>query len=77
MGIWRVIGSTRLHNQAARSILVFNTYTKGKKKSMATRRLTSSISCLISIMRVQRGLLKSTSSASKFVSTLDRISMKL
>eukprot|EP00983_Pelagomonas_calceolata_P047735 1140769-Pelagomonas_calceolata.AAC.10 len=24
MGIWRVIGSTRLHNLAARSILVFN-----------------------------------------------------
>eukprot|EP00983_Pelagomonas_calceolata_P115857 1160245-Pelagomonas_calceolata.AAC.2 len=31
MGIWRVIGSTRLHNLAARSILVFNSTPSGNK----------------------------------------------
>eukprot|EP00983_Pelagomonas_calceolata_P003987 129702-Pelagomonas_calceolata.AAC.1 len=31
MGIWRVIGSTRLHNQATRSILVFNSTPSGNK----------------------------------------------
>eukprot|EP00983_Pelagomonas_calceolata_P054230 1143623-Pelagomonas_calceolata.AAC.2 len=31
MGIWRVIGSTQLHNQAARSILVFNSASSGNK----------------------------------------------
>eukprot|EP00983_Pelagomonas_calceolata_P046297 1140095-Pelagomonas_calceolata.AAC.4 len=31
MGIWRVIGSTRLHNLAARSIFVFNSTPSGNK----------------------------------------------
>eukprot|EP00983_Pelagomonas_calceolata_P026071 818821-Pelagomonas_calceolata.AAC.1 len=31
MGIWRVIGSTRLHNLAVRSILVFNSTPSGDK----------------------------------------------
>eukprot|EP00983_Pelagomonas_calceolata_P016699 525774-Pelagomonas_calceolata.AAC.1 len=31
MGIWRVVGSTRLHNLAARSILVFNSSFGGNK----------------------------------------------
>eukprot|EP00983_Pelagomonas_calceolata_P064047 1147953-Pelagomonas_calceolata.AAC.2 len=31
MGIWRVIGSARLHNLAARSIPVFNSTPSGNK----------------------------------------------
>eukprot|EP00983_Pelagomonas_calceolata_P009896 320251-Pelagomonas_calceolata.AAC.1 len=31
MGIWRVIGSTRLHDLAARSNLVFNSTPSGNK----------------------------------------------
>eukprot|EP00983_Pelagomonas_calceolata_P028884 905634-Pelagomonas_calceolata.AAC.1 len=31
MGIWRVTGSTRLHNQAARSILAFNSTPNNNK----------------------------------------------
>eukprot|EP00983_Pelagomonas_calceolata_P024795 780920-Pelagomonas_calceolata.AAC.1 len=31
MGIWRVVGSTRLQNLAARSILVFNSTPIGNK----------------------------------------------
>eukprot|EP00983_Pelagomonas_calceolata_P057857 1145246-Pelagomonas_calceolata.AAC.5 len=31
MGIWRVIGSARLHNLATRSILVFNSTPSGNK----------------------------------------------
>eukprot|EP00983_Pelagomonas_calceolata_P070543 1150829-Pelagomonas_calceolata.AAC.1 len=44
---------------------------------MGIRRVTSSSPCLISVMRVERSLLKSASGASKFISVLDRISMKL
>eukprot|EP00983_Pelagomonas_calceolata_P058955 1145712-Pelagomonas_calceolata.AAC.7 len=31
MGIWRVSGGTRLHNLAARSIIVFNSTPNGNK----------------------------------------------
>eukprot|EP00983_Pelagomonas_calceolata_P050221 1141858-Pelagomonas_calceolata.AAC.2 len=44
---------------------------------MGTRRVTSSSPCLILAMRGERSLLKSASGASKFMSVLDRMSMKL
>eukprot|EP00983_Pelagomonas_calceolata_P083197 1156108-Pelagomonas_calceolata.AAC.11 len=45
--------------------------------SVGIRWVTSSSPCLILLMRVERSLLESSSSASKFVSILDRMSMKL
>eukprot|EP00983_Pelagomonas_calceolata_P056030 1144416-Pelagomonas_calceolata.AAC.1 len=42
-------------------------------KSMGIRRVTGSSPCL----RAERSLLKSASDASKFISILDRVSMKL
>eukprot|EP00983_Pelagomonas_calceolata_P117183 1160390-Pelagomonas_calceolata.AAC.5 len=44
---------------------------------MGIRRVTDRSLCLILVMRVERGLLKSASGASKLVSVLDRMSMKL
>eukprot|EP00983_Pelagomonas_calceolata_P022023 691250-Pelagomonas_calceolata.AAC.1 len=44
---------------------------------MGIRRVASCSPCLILLMRVERSLLKSLSGASKFVSILDRMSMKL
>eukprot|EP00983_Pelagomonas_calceolata_P129160 1161585-Pelagomonas_calceolata.AAC.1 len=51
--------------------------TKRKVKSMGVKRVTSSSPCLISVMRVERSLLKSASGANKFISVLNRMSMKL
>eukprot|EP00983_Pelagomonas_calceolata_P066010 1148826-Pelagomonas_calceolata.AAC.2 len=48
-----------------------------QKKAMGIRRVTSRSPCLILLMRAERSLLESLSGASKFVSILDRISMKL
>eukprot|EP00983_Pelagomonas_calceolata_P011447 368917-Pelagomonas_calceolata.AAC.1 len=44
---------------------------------MGIRRFTSSTPCLISVMRVERSLLKGASGASKFIGVLNRMSMKL
>eukprot|EP00983_Pelagomonas_calceolata_P007055 229695-Pelagomonas_calceolata.AAC.1 len=44
---------------------------------MGIRRVTSSSPCLILATRVERSLLKSASGANKFISTLDRMGMKL
>eukprot|EP00983_Pelagomonas_calceolata_P079897 1154902-Pelagomonas_calceolata.AAC.2 len=44
---------------------------------MGIRRFTSSSPCLILVTRVQRSLLKSASGASKFISLLDGMGMKL
>eukprot|EP00983_Pelagomonas_calceolata_P019279 606407-Pelagomonas_calceolata.AAC.1 len=43
---------------------------------MGIRRVTSSSPCPILVMRSKRSLLKSASGASKFISALDRLSMK-
>eukprot|EP00983_Pelagomonas_calceolata_P102717 1158838-Pelagomonas_calceolata.AAC.11 len=48
-----------------------------RRKSMGIRRVTSSSPCLILVTRVEKGLLKSASGASKFISVLDGIGMKL
>eukprot|EP00983_Pelagomonas_calceolata_P077117 1153728-Pelagomonas_calceolata.AAC.2 len=47
-----------------------------RKQSMGIRRATSSSPCLILVMRFERSLLESVSSASKFISVLDRMGMK-
>eukprot|EP00983_Pelagomonas_calceolata_P125328 1161201-Pelagomonas_calceolata.AAC.1 len=49
------------------------------KNTMGTtgRRVTSSSQCLISVMRVERSLLKSAAGANEFISVLDRMSTKL
>eukprot|EP00983_Pelagomonas_calceolata_P010496 340308-Pelagomonas_calceolata.AAC.1 len=54
-------------------------FTKRNKtsKSMGIRRVTSSSPCLILSMRVERSLLESVPGASKFISILERMSMKL
>eukprot|EP00983_Pelagomonas_calceolata_P116833 1160355-Pelagomonas_calceolata.AAC.7 len=44
---------------------------------MGIRRVTSSSPCLILVMRVKISLLKSASGANKFISVLNRLSMKL
>eukprot|EP00983_Pelagomonas_calceolata_P040252 1137524-Pelagomonas_calceolata.AAC.1 len=44
---------------------------------MEIRRVTSSSSSLILVMRVEKGLLKSASGANNFISILERVSMKL
>eukprot|EP00983_Pelagomonas_calceolata_P134319 1162050-Pelagomonas_calceolata.AAC.6 len=44
---------------------------------MEIRKVTSSSLCLMLVMRVERSLLKSASGASKFISVLDGMSMKL
>eukprot|EP00983_Pelagomonas_calceolata_P080646 1155229-Pelagomonas_calceolata.AAC.10 len=44
---------------------------------MGIRRVASSSPCPTLAMRVDRGLLKSVSGASKFISVLGRMSMKL
>eukprot|EP00983_Pelagomonas_calceolata_P007329 239393-Pelagomonas_calceolata.AAC.5 len=44
---------------------------------MRIKSFTSSSPCLILVMRVETSLLKSASGASKFLSVLDRMSMKL
>eukprot|EP00983_Pelagomonas_calceolata_P074139 1152432-Pelagomonas_calceolata.AAC.1 len=44
---------------------------------MGIRRVTSSSPCPILVTRVERSLLKSASGASKFISLLDGIGMKL
>eukprot|EP00983_Pelagomonas_calceolata_P039690 1137295-Pelagomonas_calceolata.AAC.1 len=48
-----------------------------RKRSKGIRRVTSSSPCLILVMRVERSLLKSASGASKFLSVLDGMGMKL
>eukprot|EP00983_Pelagomonas_calceolata_P043504 1138926-Pelagomonas_calceolata.AAC.11 len=48
-----------------------------RKRSMGIRRVTSGSSCLISVMRIEVNLLKSTSGANEFISALDRMSLKL
>eukprot|EP00983_Pelagomonas_calceolata_P039416 1137176-Pelagomonas_calceolata.AAC.2 len=48
-----------------------------KRKKSGIKRVTSSSLSLILAMRVERGLLKSVSGASKFIGVLDRVSMKL
>eukprot|EP00983_Pelagomonas_calceolata_P093691 1157803-Pelagomonas_calceolata.AAC.10 len=44
---------------------------------MGIRKVSSSIPCLILVMRVERSPLKSVSGANKFIGVLDRMSMKL
>eukprot|EP00983_Pelagomonas_calceolata_P005208 170172-Pelagomonas_calceolata.AAC.1 len=48
-----------------------------RNKSMGIRRVTSSRPCLILVTRVERSLFKSASGASKFISVLDGMGMKL
>eukprot|EP00983_Pelagomonas_calceolata_P118069 1160469-Pelagomonas_calceolata.AAC.1 len=44
---------------------------------MGIRKVTGSMPCLISVMRVERSFLMSTSGSSKFICVLDRMSMEL
>eukprot|EP00983_Pelagomonas_calceolata_P028062 880417-Pelagomonas_calceolata.AAC.2 len=44
---------------------------------MGIRRVTSSSPCLILVIKVEKRFLKNASGAGKFISTLDRMSMKL
>eukprot|EP00983_Pelagomonas_calceolata_P028135 881746-Pelagomonas_calceolata.AAC.1 len=48
-----------------------------EEKPMGIRRVTSSSPCLILVTRVERSLLKRASGASKFISVLDGMGMKL
>eukprot|EP00983_Pelagomonas_calceolata_P046734 1140320-Pelagomonas_calceolata.AAC.9 len=44
---------------------------------MGLRRVTCSSPCLISVMRVERSIIKSASGANEIIRVLDRMSMKL
>eukprot|EP00983_Pelagomonas_calceolata_P124639 1161128-Pelagomonas_calceolata.AAC.4 len=56
---------------------IFFTKSNKRKKSMRIRWVTSSSPCLILLIRVEISLLKIVPGASKFVSILDRMSVKL
>eukprot|EP00983_Pelagomonas_calceolata_P125523 1161218-Pelagomonas_calceolata.AAC.2 len=70
----KAVGALTIPRTEAR---VFPSPRETRKKSMGIRRVTSSSPRLILVMRVDRSLLKSASGASKFISVLDRMSMKV
>eukprot|EP00983_Pelagomonas_calceolata_P027079 851391-Pelagomonas_calceolata.AAC.1 len=86
VGIWRVAGRTRLQHLAVKRILFPIARLVPSRGSIVIqlqmppfliRRITSSTPCVISVMRVDRSVLKGASGASKLVSVRDRMSMKL
>eukprot|EP00983_Pelagomonas_calceolata_P002334 79081-Pelagomonas_calceolata.AAC.1 len=71
------IKEKRIPRAEAPCIPFTNLKSNKRKKSVRIRRVTSNSPSLILLMRVERSLLESAPGASKFVSILDRMSMKL